>query len=338
MNERAVVLAALCVAASAVQADEVGHFNGGIMSIRDYVVPEDRGFYAILYNYGYTSSRLNDRNGDKRSSVTINPGPGPGVTLGVKVDVDLYAAMPAFMWVTPWEILGAKYAAYVAPTFANQSIHAELAALHGSGRSAEESQFGAGDLFAQPVWLGWGLTHFDLALGYGFYAPVGRYHTETFTLPVVGPVKTEDPSNIGLGFWTHQFQGGAAWYPWKDKRMAITGALTYEIHGKKEGFDIRPGEDLTFNWGISQYLPLSKDEKLLLEVGPAGYDSWQVTDETGTDARNRDVMDRLHAVGGQVGVTYLPWSLVVNFHGFYEYASVDRFQGASIGLNIAKKF
>jgi len=28
----------------------------------------------------------------------------------------------------------------------------------------------------------------------------------------------------------------------------------------------------------------------------------------------------------------------VNFHGFYEFASEDRFQGASFGVSIAKKF
>jgi hypothetical protein len=50
------------------------------------------------------------------------------------------------------------------------------------------------------------------------------------------------------------------------------------------------------------------------------------------------VHDQVHAVGGQLGLTYVPWLLSLNFHGFYELASEDRFQGASLGLNIAKKF
>jgi len=28
----------------------------------------------------------------------------------------------------------------------------------------------------------------------------------------------------------------------------------------------------------------------------------------------------------------------VNFHGFYEYAAENRFQGASFGINLIKKF
>jgi hypothetical protein len=34
----------------------------------------------------------------------------------------------------------------------------------------------------------------------------------------------------------------------------------------------------------------------------------------------------------------VPWVLSLSFHGFYEYAARDRFQGASFGINVAKKF
>jgi len=43
-------------------------------------------------------------------------------------------------------------------------------------------------------------------------------------------------------------------------------------------------------------------------------------------------------VGGQLGLTYLPWVLSVNLHGFYEYFAEARFQGGSFGVSIAKKF
>jgi len=142
--------------------------------------------------------------------------------------------------------------------------------------------------------------------------------------------------NIGLGFWEQQIQGAVSWYPWADKRMAVSGALTYGIPQKKEDFDLTPGQNLTFNWGISQYLPLNKTQTLLLEVGPAGYDSWQVTSDSGSAASGG--LDQVHAVGGQFGFTYVPWMLSVNFHGFYEYAARGRFQGQSFGLNIAKMF
>ena len=322
----------------AARAGEIGHFNGGFANIRDYAMPEP-GFYGVMYNYFYTTDRLNDRDGNKVNSVTINPGPGPGVTLGVDLDVDVYAVSPVFVWVSNWKIAGAKYGAYIAPSFASSSVGAALATASGRGLDGSiDSEFGVGDMFVQPLWLGWSPKNWDFALGYGFYAPIGRYDTETFALPGGASIKTEATDNIGLGFWTHQIQGAVSWYPWADKRMAVASALTYEIHSEKDDFDITPGQNLTLNWGISQYLPLKKDQTLLLEVGPAGYNSWQITDDSGSDVRNPDVRDQVHAVGGQLGLTYVPWNAALNFHYFYEFASEDRFQGQSIGLNLAIKF
>jgi hypothetical protein len=338
MKRSILIILGLALTTTVAQAGEIGHFAPGVANIRDYTVP-DPGFYGAVYNYWYSTDRLNDRNGNKVNSVTVNPRGGPGVTLGVDVDVNLYAVSPMFIWVSDWKVLGAKYAAYIAPSFANASVGAALATASGRGISREnDSQFGVGDLFVQPLWLGWSLTNWDFALGYGFYAPIGRYNTETVTLPVVGPIKVESADNIGLGFWEQQIQGAVSLYPWADKRMAVSGVLTYGIPQSKEGFDLTPGQNLTLNWGISQYLPLKKDGTLLLEIGPAGYSSWQITDDSGSDAKNSGVHDQVHAVGGQLGLTYVSWLLLVNFHGFYESYSEDRFQGASFGLNIAKKF
>jgi len=48
--------------------------------------------------------------------------------------------------------------------------------------------------------------------------------------------------------------------------------------------------------------------------------------------------DQVHAAGAQMGVTYVPWSIVANFHWFWEYAATDRFEGKAVGLSIGKKF
>jgi hypothetical protein len=44
----AVVLFATFTAA---QAAEIGHFNGGVMDIRDYFLPPESGLYGVVYNY-----------------------------------------------------------------------------------------------------------------------------------------------------------------------------------------------------------------------------------------------------------------------------------------------
>ena len=174
-------------------------------------------------------------------------------------------------------------------------------------------------------------------MSYGFYAPTGTYETESIDLPVFGPLRVEASDNIGYGYWTHQLQGSTTWYPWEDKRMAVTGALTYELHGDKKDFDLKAGDDLSLTWGVSQFLPLVTDQTLLAELGLAGYDSFQTTADHGNDASNAD-RDQVHAIGGQLGLTYVPWVLALNLHGFYEYLAKDRFQGGSFGINLAKKF
>ena len=49
---------------------EIGHFNGGVMNMRDYVMPEP-GFYGAMYNYFYTTGQLNKagRSGEHRQKV-----------------------------------------------------------------------------------------------------------------------------------------------------------------------------------------------------------------------------------------------------------------------------
>ncbi len=312
-----------------------GHFMPGVFGIRDYVVP-DPGFYGTLYNFYYTTNRMNDNNGNKVESVQI--GPRKNVTVNVDVNVDLYAVAPAFVWVSEWKIFGAKYAAFIAPTFANTSLSGALSTERGRGINPENSTFNVGDMQVQPLWLGWTMTNWDVALGYSFYAPIGKYTTVTETLPNAGQVTYPSPDNIGYGYWTHQFQGGLTWYPWPDKRMAVATALTYEINQNKQDFDLTPGQNLTFNYGLSQYLPLTDDHKLILDIGPAGYSSWQITDDTGSDATNPSDHMQVHGVGGQLGLAYVPWHAAMNFHYFYEYAADNRFQGQSIGLNFAMKF
>jgi hypothetical protein len=51
-------------------AGEIGHFVPGVANIRDLAVPP-AGFYGVIYNYGYSPSRLNDAQGNQVSSVTI---------------------------------------------------------------------------------------------------------------------------------------------------------------------------------------------------------------------------------------------------------------------------
>jgi hypothetical protein len=318
------------------RAGDAGHFVGGMMNIRDYFVP-DPGFYGAVYNYFYSANRYNNQYGDKVDHLTISPGPGQGVPLEVGVNLDMYVLAPALIWVSPWKILGAKYGAYIAPTFANANIQNAVYSSRGFGGTGSESSFAPGDMFVQPVWLGWTLPHWDISAGYGFYAPIGQYNTTMLTVANTS-LTVPASDNIGLGFWTQQVQVGGAWYPWTNRATAITAVMTYEYNSQQQGTGVNYGQNLWLNWGISQYLPLTKDHKLLLEVGPAGYFEWQISETTGSLVQSPSSRTQVGGIGGQLGLTYVPWNLILNFRGFYEYYADERVQGASFGINLVKKF
>ncbi len=303
-----------------VQAGELGHYAPGLPNIRDLLVP-DPGFYFLQYFAGYKADTFRDRNGDKVKS--INAGAS---TLNVDADVDVFVVAPAFVWVSPWEFLGARYGAQIIPTFGNTSVQASLRTETGFGVETDESQFGVGDLYVKPVWLGWDGAHYSVNAGYGFYAPVGKYDNG-------------DPNNIGLGFWTHEFQLATAWYPWKSRGTAVTLAGTYEIHSEYDDVNITPGDRFSLNWGISQYLPLNDANSLLLEVGALGYSQWQVEKDSGSDVNTRfNPKDQIHAAGAQIGLTYVPWNALIVFHGLQEFAAEARFEGQFLTLTVGKGF
>jgi hypothetical protein len=173
------------------------------------------------------TSTLTDNNGNQVNQIFIGPNP-----VNVNLDVKLYAVAPMFVWVAKRDFLGAHYAAYVAPTFSNANVAAALSTVEGQGVNAETSQFSVGDLFVQPLWLGWNRKHFDVAFGYGIYAPVGKFDTRTINLPS-GPRVVTSATNVGLGYWTNQLQGNVTWYPSPKRGTAITNTITTEFNSEQ---------------------------------------------------------------------------------------------------------
>jgi hypothetical protein len=303
------------------------HFTPGVANIRDYVVPAP-GVYAAIYNYGYITSDVTDNNGNQIRQILVGNTP-----VNVRVDVKLYALAPMLVWVPHWDFLAGHYAAYVAPTFSNANIAAALSTVTGRGVNPEISQFSVGDLLVQPVWLGWSRNRFDVAVGYGFYAPVGKFDTQTFLLPS-GPRVITSTTNIGLGYWTNQLQGNVTWYPSSKRGTAITNTITVEFNGTQRDTSFKNGDFVTWNWGASQYLPLDKQLRYLAELGVAGYSQWQVTDSSGPTVANPTFHDQVHGIGMQAGIVSTRRGMQFNFRYMHEFYAANRLQGDSYSLNL----
>ena len=117
----------------------------------------------------------------------------------------------------------------------------------------------------------------------------------------------------------------------------MVGAVTYEINQEVEDSDVTPGQRVSANLGVSQYLPLDKSG-LLLELGAVGYGQWQVTDDKGSDAFRPDVHDRIFGIGPQIGLTYVPWNAAATFKWAHELGAENRFEGDNFTLNFAVGF
>lgn len=300
-------------------ASELGHYAPALPRIRDFFVPTP-GFHYTQYHFYYTSDTLRDGDGNKIDSLQVGP-----LTFDVETDVDAYTVVPALVYVAPWQVLGARYGLLVSQPFGNTTVQASLEEVTNPefALKIDEDGFGLGDTYFRPLWLGWDFGRADLAASYGVYAPSGKYEDGA-------------ADNIGLGMWTHEFMLAGALYLDQQRGTALVLAGLYEIHHNKEDVDIRPGSHVTLNYGVSQFLPVNKT--VLGELGVLGYGQWQVTRDSGSDAFNKKVKDRIYGIGLQGSLTYLPWKAQLSFHWLHEFKAEDRFEGDSFNFTLAMSF
>jgi len=332
-----VVAALAWVVASPSGAAEFGPSSPGGRNVRDFFVPQP-GFYLVAYSVYYTSDTLTDSHGNEVKTIDVTPPSGKSIALDFHASVDLFVLAPTVGWIAPWDIAGGRFGVLITPTFGNSSGHTSLKFEDQFDRDTGESQFGVGDLYVQPVWLGWSLPHWDLELAYGFSAPVGKYDVETVSFPRLG-LDLERPAydNIGSGFWTNQFQGGATLYPFDTRATGIAAAVSYALHGERSGLDVTPGSTVELDWAITQYLPLAEEDGFLVDLGPVGFSQWQVTDDTGSGAENPSRHGQVSAAGGEIGLGYVPWAIELKVRYTHEFGAESRFEGQTFALSLGTK-
>jgi hypothetical protein len=62
------------------------------------------------------------------------------------------------MWLPKWDILGGRYAAFVALSIANPSLNSAIETVN-RRIAFDTSTWGFGDLFVEPVWFQWSWPH-----------------------------------------------------------------------------------------------------------------------------------------------------------------------------------
>ena len=195
---------------------------------------------TLLLHYG--TDTIKDADGN-----TVRLAPDTPSSLGVS------AFAPMAWYVSKAKLLGANYGAMVVLPFANASLEAPAFAL---GETVDTS---FSDMLVRPLDLGWHTERADIAAGFQFYMPTGRY-------------ERGGSDNIGKGMWTYEPFLGATVYFDEKKTFSLATTAYWEIHGKKEDTDVRVGQILTLQGGLGKSFLGGG-----LVIGAAYYAQWKLT-------------------------------------------------------------
>ncbi len=251
-----------CFAVSAGAQQDIGHKVLGGVGI-DAGGQSEPGLYIAARVVRYASTELRDRAGD------VVPVQGFdldawGGTLGVA-----YVVKPA-------------RAPYL--SFAFSAPVAKLSLSVDDPRAAIDRS-GFGDMYVQPLKVGWRWPRFDAVSSYALYVPTGRF-------------EPRGGSGIGRGFWTQQLSLGGAAYLSEDRTRRVSALASYDGNFRKRGIDITRGNTVQVQGGAG--VGVAK----VGVVGIAGYALWQVTDDKGSDLPPvlRGLRDRVFGLGPEVQV------------------------------------
>ena len=243
---------------------QTGHYTPVAQGVRDMSHPVP-GLFPIWYNRYGSGDTFYDVDGNKITNLNQL---FPNLAVDLDYQIDAFASIPMVFWASPFTLLGG--ATYMAGLSFNwMSVEGDFTTRRQTvigdstrTRTFTGSDSGFGDMFFLPVGLSWAQKQSSVMLTYGFAAPTGRYEADA-------------DDNLGLGMWTHQFQGFGYYYPRPDQSTALMVGLTYEYNTEIKDTEVNPGNRFSLEYGISQYL---SDR---FELTAAGGHNWQITDDSG---------------------------------------------------------
>jgi hypothetical protein len=288
---------------SPVQAQVRGVYPLGMSAIGSGVTPEPGATYANALLY-YERDRKTGPDGETletgRNSVLLD--------------------MNTLIWVSGkiGALADARYSAIATVPLARNSLTSdEVGQISGAT--------GLGDIYIQPLILGWQMARADIRLTYGFLAPTGRFDADA-------------NDNVGSGYWTHTLSSGQTFYLTEDRATVISAFEMYELHRTQEGTGIRPGDSVNLDYSVTRVFPLQNGSRL--QVGLAGYEQWQISDKTGPQLSPDQAAARyrVSALGLASNVVVPDRKLSFGFKFFKEFSTSSTFEGYSFQGSLAIKF
>ena len=244
-----------------------GHDFRGDWGMQAATQPPPGWSVSVVY-LNYHTDTVRDRNGDRIPS------------LGSKT---IRGLSPSVWWVSQKKIFGGNYSVSVAPVIVNDTLEAPVLGLD------DETTLGLGDLYVQPLNLGWHTPRFDLMAGLGVFIPTGRYEAGS-------------DGNTGLGMWSFEVFGGATAYFDKRQTWHVSALAFWQTHTEKEETQFRVGDMLTVEGGLGKWLA-----KGAVNLGVSYFAQWKLTDDDFRGVIPTGALDRhrLFGAGPEITVVIL---------------------------------
>jgi hypothetical protein len=196
------------------------------------------GFYLTIPLY------YRDRN------ISIYDAHGNQVLKGITADISLFV-LPGVTVTTPFKILGATYGASFTEWISNGVVDVAAVNFH------RTTGYGYGDIYVQPLILGWRVPHLDVTAAYAFFAPTGH-------------------GSAGQHMWVNEIDLGGTLYPDKAKAWNVSTMMYYDFNQRKNNADITVGNTLTLAGGIGRSFL-----KGAANAGVAYGAQWKITHDSG---------------------------------------------------------
>lgn len=228
--------------------------------------------------------------------------------------------MNTLLWTAPQEVAmlgGARFSSAVTIPIANNSLSSDTqGSISGGG--------GAGDLYFQPVILGWKNERSAIRGILGFLAPTGRFEAGA-------------NDNVGNGYWTPVVAAGETFYLTQDRAITLSAFEMYEFHSTQSTTHIHPGQTLDLDYSLLRAFEFQESR---LQVGLAGYGAWQTTAKTGPQVTPAQESERyrVNAIGGALNLVLPARKVTLALKYFDEFSNQWTYQGYSLQISAGVAF
>jgi len=239
-NPKVTVIAICALAVSvSLKAQYLGDQLVGLTGLKAGSQPPPGTYVTLPLYYGHYDISTYNAQGDqilKNSTASLN-----------------VFMLPSLQIVAPFKVLGASVGASFSEWIINGVLNQATLNFQRS------SSYAYGDIYIQPLVLGWHLARADVTAGYAFFAPTGA-------------------GLAGRHMWVNELDLGTTVYLDPAKHFNASAMMFYDFNRPKRNTNITVGDIVTLTGGIGRSFL-----KGAANAGVAYGAQWKTTHDSGSD-------------------------------------------------------